>query len=122
ADDGACRDAWLWRLSWLAAFGFVLANSELYTVHYRTEMTEAKGLQIEAYEHARRIETLATNELNELRNNPRWDATNGCSNVTAPRSKLFCDQVHSAQARIQSVEAVLSQRRPAAKHARVATL
>jgi hypothetical protein len=51
--EGCHRDAWHWRASWLMALGFVLANSVVYTVHYRTEMTEAKGLQIEAHERAR---------------------------------------------------------------------
>ena len=45
AAEGSWRDAWLWRASWLLALGFVLANSILYTVHYRTEMTETKGLK-----------------------------------------------------------------------------
>ncbi len=122
AEEGSHRDAWLWRASWFLALGFVLANSILYTVHYRTEMTESKGLRIDAYERAQRVEALATSELNELRTNSRWDMTNGCSNVTAPKSKQYCEQVQEAQARVQSAEAILGHGRPAAKDAGADTL
>jgi hypothetical protein len=109
-------------VSWLLALGFVLANSIVYCVHYRTEMTEAKGLQIEAYERAQRVEALASAELNELRKNVRWDATAGCSSVTAAKSIQFCDHVREAQNRLQSAEAVLKQGRPGAKDAGADTL
>ena len=66
AEEGSHRDAWLWRVSWLLALGFVLANSIAYAVHYRTEMTENRGLKIDAYERARQMETLATAEMNGL--------------------------------------------------------
>ncbi len=122
AEDGARRDAWLWRLSWLMALGFVLANSIVYSVHYRTEMTEMKGLQIDAYERAVHIEALAASELNRLQTNPRWEATSGCSNVTATKSRLFCEQVHAVQARMQNAEAALAQGRPAAKDPGAETL
>jgi len=122
AEEGSFRDAWLWRASWLMALGFVLANSIVYTVHYRTEMTENRGLKIDAYERARQAEALATVEINKLRTNPRWDLTSGCSNVTAERSKLYCELVHDAQGRIQSAEAVLGQGRPAAKDSGAETL
>ncbi len=122
AEEGSYRDAWLWRASWLMALGFVLANSIVYTVHYRTEMTENRGLKIDAYERARHVEALAAAEVNELRTNPRWDLTSGCSNVTAEKSKLYCERVHEAQARIQNAEAVLGQGRPAAKDSGAETL
>src|SRR5208282_4503261 len=79
AEEGSHRDAWLWRMSWIMALGFVLANSIVYTVHYRMEMTETEGLRIDAYERAQRVEALASAELAGLRTNPRWEATNGCS-------------------------------------------
>jgi hypothetical protein len=120
--EGCHRDAWLWRASWLMALGFVLANSVVYTVHYRTEMTEAKGLQIEAHERARQMEALAAAELNGLRTNPRWQATSGCSDVTAARSKQYCEQVRNAEARMQSAAAILGQGRPASKDAGSETL
>jgi hypothetical protein len=122
AEEGSYRDAWLWRMSWMMALGFVLANSIIYTVHYRTEMTETKGLRIDAYERAQRLETLAAAELTGLRTNPRWDATSGCSNATATRSIQFCEQVHDAQRRFQNAEAVLQQGRPASKDAGAETL
>jgi hypothetical protein len=122
AEEGYRRDAWLWRASWLMALGFVLANSIVYTVHYRTEMTEAKGLKIETHERARQIEALAAAELNGLRTNPRWEATSGCSNVTATRSRQYCEQVRGVQARLQSAGAILSQGRPASKDAGSETL
>lgn len=122
AEEGSYRDAWLWRASWIVAVCFVLANSILYCVHHRAEMTEAKGLQIEAYERAQRVEALATAELNELRKNFRWDATSGCSNVTAAKSKAYCEQVQNAQSRLQGVETILTQGRPAAKDAGAETL
>ncbi len=112
ADEGAHRDAWLWRLSWFAALAFVLANSIVYTVHYRTEMTETKGLKIEAYERARQAEARAAAEYETLWTNPRWTATSGCTDVTAPRSQTYCDQVHKAQAALQEASAVLAQGRP----------
>jgi hypothetical protein len=117
AEEGSHRDAWLWRLSWFAALAFVLANSIVYTVHYRTEMTETKGLKIEIYERARQAEVRAAAEYETLRTNPRWSATSGCTDVTAPRSQLYCEQVHAAQARLQEASAVLAQGRPASKDA-----
>ncbi len=122
AEEGAHRDAWLWRVSWLLAVGFVLANSIAYSVHYRTEMTENRGLRIDAYERARQMETLATAEMNGLRSNPRWQATSGCSDVTVEKSKLFCERVQNAQARIEAAEALLNQGRPASKDAGAETL
>ncbi len=122
AEEGSHRDAWLWRVSWLLALVFVLANSIAYAVHYRTEMTENRGLKIDAYERARQMETLATAEMNGLRTNPRWEATSGCSNVTAGKSRLFCERVQSAQARIEAAEALLLKGRPAAKDAGAETL
>lgn len=122
AEEGAHRDAWLWRVSWLLAVGFVLANSIAYSVHYRTEMTESRGLRIDAYERARQMETLATAEMNGLRSNPRWQATAGCSDVTVEKSKLFCERVQSAQARIEAAETLLNQGRPASKDAGAETL
>jgi hypothetical protein len=122
AEEGSHRDAWLWRVSWLMALVFVLANSIAYAVHYRTEMTETRGLRIDAYERARQMETLATAEVNGLRTNPRWEATSGCSNVTAEKSKVFCERVHNAQSRIEAAEALLLQGRPAAKDAGAETL
>jgi hypothetical protein len=122
AEEGAHRDAWLWRVSWLLALVFVLVNSIAYTVHYRTEMTETRGLRIDAYERARQVETMATAEMNGLRTNPRWEATSGCSNVTAGKSKLFCERVYGAQARIEAAEALLNQGRPASKDAGAETL
>ncbi|MFZ1108252.1 MAG: hypothetical protein WAN43_07900 [Rhodomicrobium sp.] len=116
-EEGAHRDAWLWRVSWLVAVGFVLANSVVYCVHYRLEMTESKGLQIDAYERAKQAETQAAAELDKLKTNPRWDATSGCSDVTAPKSKVFCEQVNAAKARIDAAAPVLSQGRPASKDA-----
>ncbi len=122
SEEGSYRDAWLWRASWLMALVFVLANSIVYTVHYRTEMTETKGLRIEAYERSKQAEELAVAEFNSLRTNPRWEATSGCSNVTAPKSKQYCEQMRNTQTRIQSAEAVLGQGRPAAKDAGAVTL
>jgi hypothetical protein len=122
AEEGSHRDAWLWRASWFMALGFVLANSVLYTSHYRIEMAESKGLQIEAHERAKKIETLAADELKELRRNPRWDATTGCSDVTAAKSRHYCEKVRGAQARIQEAEAILGHGRPAAKDAGSETL
>jgi hypothetical protein len=122
AEEGSHRDAWLWRVSWLLALGFVLANSIAYAVHYRTEMTETRGLKIDAYERARQMETLATAEMNGLRTNPRWEATSGCSNVTAEKSRLYCERVQNAQARMEAAEALLVQGRPAAKDAGAETL
>jgi hypothetical protein len=116
-EEGSHRDAWLWRFSWLVAVGFVLANSVVYCVHYRQEMTESKGLQIEAYERARQAQANAVAELEKLKTNPRWEATAGCSNITAPKSKLYCDQVSGAKARIESADGVLGQGRPASKDA-----
>ncbi len=116
-EEGAHRDAWLWRLSWLVAVGFVLANSVVYCVHYRQEMTETKGLQIEAYERARQAQSLAVAELDKLKTNVRWEATSGCSNVTAPKSKVYCEQVSGLKARVESAEGVLNQGRPASKDA-----
>lgn len=122
AEDGFHRDAWLWRASWLMALGFVLANSIVYTVHYRMEMTEGRGLRIDAYERARQIEALGAAEMSGLRTNPRWEATSGCSDVTAERSKLYCERVRDAQARIENAEAILGHGRPATKDPGVETL
>jgi hypothetical protein len=122
AEEGSLRDAWLWRASWLMALGFVLANSIVYTVHYRTEMTENRGFKIDTYERARQVEALAAAEIAELRTNPRWELTSGCSNVTAERSKLYCERVRDAQARLQGPQAVLQQGRPAAKDSGAETL
>jgi hypothetical protein len=122
AEEGSHRDAWLWRASWLMALGFVLANSVVYTVHYRNEMTEAKGLMIETHERALQMEALAAAELNALRANPRWEATSGCSDVTAPRSKQYCEHVRNAKARLQNAAAILGQGRPASKDSGSETL
>jgi hypothetical protein len=121
-DEGARRDAWLWRGSWLLALGFVLANSIVFSAHYRTEVTEVKGLQIEAYERAQRAETLAAAELQSLRTNTRWEATSGCSNVTAPKSKAYCERVHDTQSRIESAQTILVHGRPVANDAGAQTL
>ncbi len=122
AEEGSHRDAWLWRASWFMALGFVLANSIVYTVHYRTEMTENRGLKIDAYERARQMQAFAAAEINELRTNPRWDLTSGCSNVTAEKSKLYCERIRDAQGRIQNAEVVLGQGRPAARDSGAETL
>jgi hypothetical protein len=122
AEGGSYRDAWLWRMSWLMALGFVLANSIIYTVHYRTEMVETKGMKIEAFERAQRLQALAAAELTGLRTNPRWGATSGCSNATAARSIQYCDHVREVEARVQSGEAILQQGRPASKDAGAETL
>jgi hypothetical protein len=122
AEEGAYRDAWLWRISWLLALGFVLANSIAYAVQYRSEMTETRGLKIDAYERARQKEALATAEMSGLRMNPRWQATSGCSNATAEKSKAYCAMVHNAQAKIEEAEVQLTQGRPATKDAGAETL
>ncbi len=122
AEEGSYRDAWLWRFSWLMAVGFVLANSILYCAHYRTEMTQAKGLLIDAYDRAQRAEAQTSAELDGLRSNFRWEATAGCSNVTASKSKIYCDRVQDAQLRIDAARAALSQGRPGAKDAGAETL
>jgi hypothetical protein len=122
AEEGSHRDAWLWRVSWLLALVFVLVNSIAYAVHYRTEMTESRGLRIDAYERARQMEALATAEMTGLRMNPRWQLTSGCSNATAEKSKAYCGMVHNAQARIESAESQLTQGRPASKDAGAETL
>ncbi len=102
-EEGAPRDAWLWRGSWLLALGFVLANSIVFSAHYRTEVTEVKGLQIEG-------------------TNTRWEATSGCSNVTAPKSKAYCERVHDTQSRIESAQTILVHGRPVANDAGAQTL
>jgi hypothetical protein len=122
AEEGSHRDAWLWRFSWLLALGFVLANSIAYAVHYRSEMTETRGLRIDAYERARQVEAMATAEMSGLRMNPRWQITSGCSNVTAEKSKAYCAMVHNAQAKIEAAEAQLVQGRPATKDAGAETI
>jgi hypothetical protein len=122
AEEGSHRDAWLWRVSWVLALVFVLANSIAYAVHYRTEMTEGRGLRIDAYERARQMEALATAEITGLRMNPRWQLTSGCSNATAEKSRAYCGMVHNAEARIQAAEAQLTQGRPASKDAGAETL
>jgi hypothetical protein len=85
-------------------------------------MTETKGLKIETYERAQRLEAQAETELNKLKTNPRWDLTSGCSDVTAVKSKQYCEQVLKAQARLSSAGSVLDQGRPAAKDAGPQTL
>jgi hypothetical protein len=122
AGEGSLADAWLWRMSWFMALGFVLANSIIYTVHYRTEMTETKGLRIDAYERAQRLEALAAAELTGLRTNPRWEATSSCSNATAAKSIQYCEQVRDAQARIQAAGTILEKGRPASKDSGAETL
>jgi hypothetical protein len=115
SEDGSHRDAWLWRASWLLALGFVLANSVAYCAHYRIEMTETKGLQIEAYERAQRAEALASTELNGLRTNYRWGKTSGCSNAIDLKSRRYCDHLRDVQSRIQEAQATLALGRPGAK-------
>ena len=122
AEEGSYRDAWLWRVSWLMALGFVLANSIVYTVHYRTEMVENRGLRIDAYERARQMQGFAAAEISQLRTNPRWDLTRGCSDITADRSRAYCERVQDAQARVQNAESILGQGRPAAKDSGAETL
>jgi hypothetical protein len=68
------------------------------------------------------MQALAAAELNGLRTNPRWEATSGCSDVTAAQSKQYCEQVRNAQARLQSAAAILGQGRPASKDAGSETL
>lgn len=122
SDQGAKRDAWLWRGSWVLALGFVLANSIVFSAHYRTEITEVKGLQINAFERAQRAETSAAAELQTLRTNARWEATSGCSNATAPKSKAFCERVQEAQSRVQAAQTILVMGRPTANDAGAQTL
>ncbi len=117
AEERSYRDAWLWRISWLLALGFVLANSIAYCAHYRTEMTETKGLQIEAYQRALRAESLAEAELNSLRTNYRWTRTSGCSSITDGKSRWFCDHIRSVEGRLHEAQAILAQGRPGAKDA-----
>src|SRR5271166_1431037 len=115
AEEGSYRDAWLWRASWLLALGFVLANSIAYCAHYRTEMTEGKGLLIDAYERAQRAEELATKELNGLMSSGRWAATGGCSSALIQKWKPYCERVRKAQAHVDEARATLAQGRPGAK-------
>ncbi len=122
AEEGSYREAWLWRSSWLLALGFVLANSIAYCAHYRTEMTEAKGLLIDAYGRAQRAEAEASAEIKGLYLNFRWEATNGCSNATAPKSKRFCERMQEAESRAGAARAALAQGRPGAKDAGAETL
>ncbi len=122
AGEGSYRDAWLWRASWLMALGFVLANSIAYCAHYRTEMTEAKGLLIDAYDRARRAEAEASAEIKGLQLNFRWEATSGCSNVSALKSKRYCERMQEAQSRAGAARAALAQGRPGAKDAGAETL
>ncbi len=117
AEEGARRDAWLWRMSWVLALGFVLANSVVYSVHYRAGMTEANTLQIEAYERAQRLEALAATELGRLESNPRFEATSGCSNVSALRSKHYCSQLRATKERMESANSILAQGRPSSRDA-----
>ncbi len=122
AEEGSYRDAWLWRVSWLLALGFVLANSIAYCAHYRTEMTETKGRLIDAYDRAQRAEAEASAELKGLQLNFRWEATSGCSNVTAPKSMHYCERMREAQSRAEAARAALAQGRPGAKDAGAETL
>lgn len=122
AAEGAKRDAWAWRFGWLLALGFVLANSIVYSAQYRIQSVDAKGVLIDAYSRAERAENLASQELQTLRKNPRWDATSGCSNATAAKSIEFCKRVSDAQSRRHEAQGVLAQGRPAAKDAGAQTL
>lgn len=122
AAEGSYREAWLWRLSWFLALGFVLANSIAYCAHYRTEMTEAKGLLIDTYNRAQRAEAEASAELRGLQLNFRWEATSGCSNVSAPKSKRYCERLGAAQSRVEAARATLAQGKPGAKDAGAETL
>jgi len=122
AAEGAKRDAWAWRFGWLLALCFVLANSIVYSAQYRLQAVDIKAVQIEAFGRAERAEAMAAQELKTLRTNPRWDATNGCSNATALKSIEFCNRVAEAQAHQHAQQAVLAQGRPASKDEGAQTL
>lgn len=115
-------EAWLWRAGWLLALGFVLANAITYSAHYRVEAVNDKVTKIDGYQEAKADKARAVDDLAALKKNARWDATKGCSDTTAERSKDFCSKVSTAQERVQHASGILAVGRPGSADAGAETL
>jgi len=110
--EGERAAAWVVRLGWLLCTVFVLWNAVGYTATHRTEKVEGADLKIEAYKRADRQLKGAEAELEALKQNKRWEATAGCSNATAAKSKEFCGQVAVTKSNISTAQYTLNQGRP----------
>ena len=114
--------ALLMKAGWLLCVVFVLVNAIGFTATHRSEKVGGNSVAITGYDQALASLTTARAELDTMKANPRWAATQGCTNATADKSIGFCSQVTARQSEISSAGLVLSKGRPASADAQADTI
>jgi transposase-like protein len=119
---GAYDRSRLLKAAWVPMFFFVIGNAIMFTAQHRTETVSGKTVAIDGYEAAKVDKARMVAELDTLKTNSRWAASQGCTNATAQKSKDFCDGVKALQGRIQAAQAKIETGRPGSADAGAETL
>ena len=107
---------------WVLLMAFTLTNAVTFTASTRTEHVGEKVLTIEAYNRAKETRATALADLATVKTNPRWIATNGCTNATNEKSKQFCNGVTMALGQLKIADTTLASGKPASADAGAETL
>ena len=114
--------ALLTKAGWLLCVAFVLANAIGFTATHRTEKVGGATIAITGYDQALATLTTARSELETMKSNTRWAATQGCTNATADKSIGFCSQVAARQSEIKAAQDTINKGRPAVADAQAETI
>jgi hypothetical protein len=109
------------KAAWVIAILFVIGNSIMFTASHRTETVEGRGQTIVLYDDARAAKDRFNGELELLKKNPAWEASNGCT-ARVQGSKKLCDRKAELESKIESQTAILKAGKPGAKDAGAETL
>jgi hypothetical protein len=112
----------LMRLGWALCLAFVLINAVGFTANHRTAVVGGKANTIVAYDVALSGLKAAQDAIAEMKVNPRWGKTAGCTDVTVPQSAEFCGTVQAAQAELARARTVVASGKPAVADAQADTI
>ena len=114
--------AMIMRIGWAMCLAFVLINAIGFTAGHRTSTVGGKANAIRAYDAALVSLKQAQEQLSAMKDNPRWEATSGCTDATVPKSIAFCRRVAQAQTMAASHQSVISAGKPATADAQADTI
>jgi len=103
------------RLLWALCVVFVLVNDIGYFASHRTETIESRGQAINEYGMARSEVERINGRLSAMKDNRRWDSTDGCTNATVPKSKAFCEDWRAARVALKEARATVREGKPATR-------
>jgi hypothetical protein len=110
------------RAGWALCLAFVLINAIGFTATHRTEGVGSRTSAIQTYDAAMLALPSAMADLAAMKANARWQATAGCSDATAEKSKEFCSSVQAKQAELAGLRSRINDGRPGAADAQAETI